>query len=315
MARLAKRLLGTMGLLLVGAAVQAQEGTLLRYQPTGDAPLTYRKSSTIKQNQEVMDKKVKTEISGQEISQWTITKGEQGKLVVKTENKQLKTKLAIGPLGDYSFDSTKDDNEKGSALGGALTPLYERMSGATLQYTITPLGKVEAISGYKELVGDLLKDNPLAAQFAGGGSDAAAKLSLAEILPVLSKEKVKAGDRWESAYEVNLEKLGKVVGKRIYVCEGEDKVGGRKTVKITTATELSFDLNIDMGAAKVTGMVSISNSKGTIHFDAEKGHPVSVVNRYTLSGNMNVNAGGQDIPVTMEQEQEVRMELVTGKKQ
>src|SRR5207244_10810654 len=153
-------------------------------------------------------------------------------------------------------------NEKGSALRAPSPALYERLRNATLTYTVTPLGKMVKIEGYKELLGDVLKDNPIAAQFAAGGSEEALQIGLAEYIPPLSKEPVRPGSRWEVPYQLNLDKFGKATGKRTYTYDGEGEVGKHKTAKITFTTELSFELDIDMGGAKVTGTLSVTQSKG-----------------------------------------------------
>jgi hypothetical protein len=257
-----------------------------------------------------MNMKFINEMNQIEVDVWSISETDKKDLEIKTETKLLLAKAKIGALGDYDFDSRKDDNEKGSALGQALTPLYERLRNATLTYTVTPQGKITKLQGYKELLGDVLKDNPIAGQFAGGGSEEAALMGLAEFVPFLSDKAVAPGTRWESPFSLNLDKLGKATGKRLYAYEGEGMVGKRKTAKISVVTEMSFDINIDMGGAKITGTMSITQAKGTIHFDPKQGCVVSLNNEYTVAGNMNVDAGGKNIPVAMEQVQTMTMELL-----
>src|SRR3990170_4414408 len=103
------------------------------------------------------------------------------------------------------------------------------MSGSAVELVVTPLGEVKEVKGFAELFADLLKDNPIAVQFVGGGSNEAAK----------------PGDFWEVPFEIDLPKLGKFKGKRVYRYEGPDKVGDRTTAKIDVATELAGDLDID----------------------------------------------------------------------
>ncbi|MCI0681085.1 MAG: DUF6263 family protein [Gemmataceae bacterium] len=301
--------LGGLVLLTLATGVGAQEPTLLRYLPSKE-PLIYRRTSTMKQTQTVMDKKIATEMNQTEIDEWSIAATDKKDLEIKSETKRLQVKVKIAQLGDYTFDSRKDDNDKGSTLGAALTPLYERMGAARLTYSVSPRGKIAKVEGLKELLEDVLKDNPIAKQFAAGGSDDAVKLGLAEFVPALPEDKITAGSRWEAPFEMNLAKLGKATGKRTYTYEGEGAIGKRKTVKIGVAMELSFDLNLDMNGAKVTGNLSISQSKGTIHFDAKQGCVVSLATEYTLGGNLNVEAGGMNIPVGTEQTQNIRLELL-----
>jgi hypothetical protein len=301
--------LGVLTLSILAAGAAAQEGTLLRYQPSKE-PLIYRKTNTMKQTQNVMDKKIDTDTKQTEVEVWSVSATDKKDLEIKSETKTLEVKVAIGPLGDYKFDSRKDDNDKGSALGAALTPLYERLAGARPTYVVSDRGKIAKVEGLKELLEDVIKDNPIAKQFAAGGSEEAWKLGLAEYFLSLPEEKVAPGTRWETPFQISLDKFGKANGKRIYVCDGEATVGKRKTIKISVTTEMAFDLDLDAGEAKVTGKMSITDSKGTIHFDPKQGCVVSMNNQYTLGGDLNVTAGGMNIPVSSEQTQNLRLELL-----
>jgi len=289
----------------------AEDAVTLRYKMAKDQQQVYRKVETMKQSQSVLNMKIETEINSTEIGTRTLqeTDGE-GNLRFQSENKSLKVKAKIGPLGEYSFDSKSSDNDKGSDLGAALTPVYERMTGSSMTITHSPRGVVNKVEGFEELLKDVLKDNPIGAQFAGGGSDKAARFGFSEFFPVFSEKPVAPGDRWETPYELELPKIGAVKGKRIYTYVGPDKVGNRKTAKVTISSELAIDLNLDVKGAKVSGKMSIDESKGTLQFDPELGQIVSLENHYTISGNLNVSANGMEIPVTTEQTQRVMLELL-----
>ena len=111
-------LCGGLVLLTMATGLSAQEPTLLRYQPSKE-PLVYRRTSTMKQTQTIMDKKIITEMNQTEIDEWSIAATDKKDLEIKTETKRLQVKLKIAQVGDYTFDSRKDDNEKGSTLGAA----------------------------------------------------------------------------------------------------------------------------------------------------------------------------------------------------
>lgn len=307
MRSLAKVVAGVVVLTVLTAA-PAQDAVALRYQASKE-PLIYRKINKLKQTQMVMDQKIVTEMTQTEVDLWSISESDKN-LEIKGETKLLTVKVKIGPLGDYEFDSRKDDNEKASALGAALTPLYERLRDAKLTYTITPQGKLTKLEGYKELLGDILKDNPIAKQFAAGGSEDVVKMGLAEYIPLLSEKPLAVGQRWEVPFQLSFDKFGKATGKRIYAYDGEGIVGKKKTAKLSVATELSFELDLDMDGAKVTGTLNVTQAKGTIHFDPKHGRVVSLDNEYTVAGNLNVSIGGKNLPVAMEQVQQVRMELL-----
>src|SRR5262249_44713709 len=149
----------------------------------------------------------------------------------------LKVKADFGPGGSYAFDSKSNERDKSSQIGAALTPVFERMSGAAIHVVMTPEGEVKEVKGFTDLFRDLVENNALAAQFVGGGTDAAAKQNIQEQVPQFSEKPLKPGDSWEVPAELDLPKIGKVKGKRTYRYIGPDKVGERATVKIEVSGE------------------------------------------------------------------------------
>jgi hypothetical protein len=157
---------------------------------------------------------------------------------------------------------------------------------------------------------DVLKDNPLAAQFAGGGSDDAYKMGLSEQFVTFGDKPVKVGDTWERKFEFDLPQLGKAVGKTTYTYEGNETVKGRKLMKMTLSKELSFDADIKIGEATVSGNFSSEKSSGTAYFDVEKGQLVSLSSKFVLKGQLQVNVNGQNIQIDMDQTQSYKTELL-----
>jgi hypothetical protein len=218
--------------------------------------------------------------------------------------------MKVGPLGEYVYDSKSEKHDEGGPLSTALNPIYDRLKTAALSFTLTPRGELTALEGMKELLEDVLKDNPIGTQFTGGGSDKVAQMGMAEMFAVFGEKPVKPGDTWEAKYELDLPKLGKAEGKRIYTFEGFDKVQDRKTARIRVSHELSFDVDLETGGAKVKGKMKIDQSSGVIQFDPDKGRIVSMDSTYQISGDLNVDAGGKLIPVKSEQTQSVKVELL-----
>ncbi|MFQ5734877.1 MAG: DUF6263 family protein [Planctomycetaceae bacterium] len=304
------------GLLLLIAAITATPAAadgpvLIRYKFGPKDKLIYRKTSDVQQTQKVNTMKVETTIKSEEILERRLDRIDgQKNFNLENENKRLKVSMKIGPLGKYKFDSTSDENEKGSQLGGALTPVYETLSGAVIKSTITPRGEVLAVKGFAELLAPLLKENPLAKQFVSGGTDKAARLQIAEVFPVFSEKKVKPGGTWDVPFEVELPKLGTAKGKKSYKYEGNEKLKGRMVAKITFTFELVFKLDLAQGGQKITGEMSISKSSGTVYFDVAKGQLVSLTGEYVLGGDLTVSVNGQDIDVRTDQTQKFGVELL-----
>jgi hypothetical protein len=270
----------------------------------------FRRRRGLKQTQTIMDLKIENSMSTDDVSRHTVEEvGTDGKITLASKNERLKVSANFGAAGKFDFDSKSTERDTGSILGSGLTPLYERLSGAQLQLVVSALGEVAEVQGYKNLVADVIKDNPIAEQF-GAGSDEAAKIAYQELFVIFSDKPVKPGDKWEVPYNVDFPKLGKAKGKMLYTYEGPDKVGDRKTARFSVTNDLSFDLDLDMAGTKVTGTISTNNSSGTVQFDIEAGRVVSSKKEYTMSGQLSVNANGMIIPVQNQQTQTVTLELL-----
>lgn len=294
----------------IPATARADDAVTLKYKLAKGDSAIYRSTTELKQTQMIMNLKIENTMKTDDVSRRTVDDvAADGKVQLTSKNERLKVAGNFGAAGKFEFDSKSAERDKGSLLGGALTPLYERLSGAQIQLVISPLGNVAEVKGYKELVADVIKDNPIAEQF-GAGSEEAAKIAFQEQFVVFSDKPVKPGDKWEVPYDLEFPKLGKAKGKVQYVYEGPDKVGERKTARIGVTNDLSFELNVDMAGTKVTGTISTSSSSGTIQFDLEAGRIVSAKKEYTMSGNLSVDAGGMIIPVQNEQTQTIGLELL-----
>mgnify|MGYP001365019735 CR=1 FL=1 len=195
-------------------------------------------------------------------------------------------------------------------MGTALTPILERLSSGALRVVATPWGEVKEVLGYEELVKDLLENNALGKQLTSGGSNEAAKLGYQDHFVLLAMKPVKPGDTWEVPWETTLPNSGTAKGKRRYRYVGPDRVGDRATAKIEATFEMSFNVDIDMGEAKVSGAAAVTHSKGTIQFDAAAGRLISIQSNFTIAGDLAVETADMKIPIKTEQTQKFVMELL-----
>lgn len=292
---------------LAGAA--NAQGVVFKYKYKPGGKDIYRTKSTANQTQKVGEMKFENVMETTEFYETRLKQFDNDKnFVLERENKRYLIKMKIGPLGEYKYDSTADDNEKGSMLGGELTPLYDTLKGAIITVTQNPNGKIEKVKGYKELLEPILKDKPIAKQFSAGGTDKAMALGVGEFFPQFSDKPVKPGDSWEIPFKMSLDKLGSFEGKKVIKYVGPDKLNGKKTDKFTYSTELAIKVDLEQGGAKVTGELSISKSSGTFHFDRDKGIILSLKASQELSGDLTVTANGNDIGVSQSQKQSYELE-------
>ncbi len=304
-------LAGCLGMFVVAGALRADEPILLKYKLTKGATLIYKSAHEMKQTQTINGTKIENSTAMDTVTTRTVEDvDDQGTATLKTKAVQRKVKAEFGQAGKYEFDSKSTERDTSSMIGAAVTPLLERLTGSEFEVQVNPRGEIVAVKGYAELVADLVKDNPLGSQFAGGGGDAGAKFSEQEAFLVLSEKPVKPGDQWERPFEIDLPSLGKAKGKVTCVFEAYDKVEERRTARLGVTTDLSFELKVEAGGAKVTGTISTTRSSGTVQFDPEAGRIVSSKNDISLSGQLSAEAGGMTFTIDNQQEQKTSSELL-----
>lgn len=291
-------------------SARADEAILLKYKAAQGDRAVYKMGLDMKQSQSIMGMKIENTIKQETIESRTVEAVDsKGQVTVKLKAVRRKMNAEFGAAGKFEFDSKSTERDTGSAIGGAVTPLLERLTGSEYELVVTPLGHVAEVKGYAELVGDLLKDNPFAAQFGAADNKSAAHQEQRAYL-VLSEKPVKPGDQWEVPFDVELTKIGKIKGTITCTYEGPDKVGDRKTARIGVVNNISIEMNIDQGTAKVTGTLSTTSSSGTVQFDPEAGRIVSRKQTSGTSGQLSVEVGGMTIPVDNQQEMTETVELL-----
>lgn len=292
------------------ARAQAEEPVLLAYKVAKGETSYYRVGGEVKQTQSIMNMKLNNSFNQETVmSRVADNVDADGNATFKLKAERRKFTSEFGAAGKYEFDSKSTERDTGSVVGGELTPLFERLTGSEYQVIVNPRGRVTEVKGFAELVADIVKDKPIAAQF-GAGDNKAAVMNEQDTFVVLSDKPVKPGDKWENAFELELPKTGKFKSKTTYTYEGPDKVGIVTTARIGVTSDLTFELDIDQAGAKITGTLTTNNSSGTVQFDPVAGRVVSIKRSLSLSGQMSADVGGMTIPIDNQQEQTSTFELL-----
>lgn len=306
------RCLPILTLLAMSIASAQAADEVLRYKAVTDRELVYQSSNKVNQLQKVAGMEVATKIATSEFSVRRFpSEPKDGVIQMESENKKLTVEMTVGPLGDYKFDSSELTHETGSALGGALTPLYESLTGLIVRVEMTDRGKIEKVSGFEDLLAGVLENNPIARQFAAGASPEGARATYSELYVEFPEKAISQGASWEVPYSIKLPQIGDVQGKRKYKFVGEGEYLGRRTIKISLTSEMNLDVNLDTGnGVTVSGTLGVTDSSGEIQFDPELGQLVVFTSKATVKGDLTVNANGNTIPLTQEQTQETSMRLL-----
>lgn len=298
----------------VAASALAQDAptsVTLKYQMTTDAPLTYKTASKIKHEKTVNGQKLESEMNVNETAVRTLLATEDnGALRFSNVIKRLTVRADTGPAGKYSFDSDAPNREQSSTLAKSLTPVFAAMASTEFTYTITPQGKVQAVTGHKELLKQIAKSDKAAAGLQN--DDQTALHGAAEFLVPFADRAVGPGSKWEVPFELELPNIGKIQGKRIFLLESMTKYGERDAAKILETYEMSLDTGVTSGRAEVSGTLTADGSQGTILFDPAAGVLLSNEREIVISGRLTRKIGDQTINVDLKQTQTVSTKLVEG---
>lgn len=295
--------------LLVAGSQAASAQETFEYKGKAGDKHSYRTSVTSSSSQKVAGMDLKSEFTLTTISERNFKEpDEDGNLKYESATKQVLVDASLPGLGKFKFDSESDENESGSQLADSLAPFFQATADAKFDVKLTKLGEVVELQGYADALKDVLKGNPLAQQFAGGGTDEAAKAGVSDLFIQFKKEGVNTGDEWEVEFKINLPNLGEATGKRRIRFDGDDKVGDTPTKKFTVTLELAFDVNIKSGGAKVTGKIESESSSGEYHFDPAIGQIISGKMKQVLSGTLTAAVGDKEIKVETSQTQNVKIE-------
>ncbi len=201
--------------ILASSFAQAQDGQTFRYKAEAGTKLYYSITTSMKLEQKVNGQDVSTTIESTQIVEREVQKPDsKGNMVLRDHALHMTVKMNVGPLGEYVYDSKSTDNETGSTLGDALTPLYDAISGAYIDVVVSPQGEIISVKGLREAIQGAIGDNPIAAQFSAGmNSEEGEKLAYSEHFVRFPKKALTPGENWEIPYDMQLGKLGKMSGK------------------------------------------------------------------------------------------------------
>ena len=241
-------------------AATAQEAVTFRYRFEPGEKLTYDISTSVKQTQNLNGQALKSEfLVAQRVEREVAQIDADGRAVLNCRSQKFTVSMQIGPLGKYKFDAAKKDNDSSGRLGAAATPLYKAMSSADITLTLSPRGQVLAVKGLQEALADVLKNNPLTAQLAGGSSsNESAKASYAEHFLQFPEEARSPGDTWEFPLQLTIPDVGTVSGKTTCRYEGPQDVKGRTLHRVTATSDVTVDVDIDRDGVTATGRIEMT---------------------------------------------------------
>jgi hypothetical protein len=199
--------------------------------------------------------------------------------------------LDSSQFGKFEFDSKTNRRDNTSSTGAVLTPFLERLTGSEYKRRVSPRGELLKVEGYADVFTDLVKDKPDIRAYVAYVpiDDAGAKFSGQAEIVIFGDKPVQRGDRWEVPIDDESASRGKVKGSVVYVHEGDDKFGDRRTIRLSAETSMSIDSSTDVTGSKLTAKLKSGDSNQVVQFDPVAGRIVFSKRSVSMAGKLMLN--------------------------
>jgi hypothetical protein len=294
-------------LCLVGLALPAfaadDKPVTLKWKLEKDKPFYQEMTTTTKQSMKVMNSDVNQNQTQTFFFSWTPTSQDKdGNWTIKQKIEGVRMSINIGG-SNIDYDSTKEQ--------GAPNPLsdfFKQLVGSEFTLTVDKDMKVTKIEGREAFVKKLSAANPqmepLLNQIL---SDKALKEMADPTFASVPNKEVKKGESWTKETKLDMGPIGTYDNTYKYTYEGKDDK--EKLEKIKVETTLKYTPPSENAAGNPlpfkikSADLKSSNAGGTIWFDAEKGRIDHSETSLKLTGELNIEIGGQTTKVELNQEQ------------
>jgi len=312
-ARVAMAFLGvTFWVFVWSQAVQAQVKLEHKF-PEGER-LTYKTTYKTHQTLTLMGMEIE---SGEDRSM--VTSSTTGKrrgdsaLPVERKVESLRVDLSL-PGGIRASYDTSNPNAKIDVKGLAfLDDVFKLEAAVAYTVVLDDHNKVKAIEGTEKLKEKVEKLDPRSQEMVRNEFEADTfKRSFEQDLQILPDILARAGEPWERTQIVETDNGQAISFRKKFEYLGTQQKGDKKLDKIgSKVLEVKYttDPNSNLDLKVVKSELKAESSEGTILFDREAGHMVSIKEKVRIKGNITLSAKGMDVPATLDVNIETNVEL------
>lgn len=225
--------------------------------------------------------------------EWLVeeAKGEEFRIEQRITRMRMEMTLPMGQ-GEMSVD-TKEEGSGG--MDGMMgMPDFKAMIDVPFHMTMNSQGKVTSFEVPDEL------------NMGGQGGPGFSPQSMKQMAALTSfpDKPVSKGDSWESNDSFEMEGMGEMKMENKFTYEGTESVDGKEVSKIDVNTNMTLEAD---GGGEFQMAIDNAEFKGKMFFDNVAGHLVKITGKQKMEGGMD--AGGQNMSMTMTMEQETVMKL------
>jgi hypothetical protein len=187
----------------------------------------------------------------------------------------------------------------------------EKIKGSVFTLTLGPKGRITKVEGLDAYINKAAGDNPLVGQMLKVMlTEEALTQAYSEIFSFAPDKPVTKGDAWKRDSALSLGPMGKFKIEQEYTYEGPAEGGERVTSKGAFKFEPSKGDGGGLPFKVTKGDFQTLEAKGEFLFDPKAGRPVRYTYKARLKGDMTLDAGGNEVAMTMDLDQETRTRLL-----
>jgi hypothetical protein len=267
----------------------------------------YQKMTTkTDQNMKILNSEPKQTQNQTFYFSWTPVEQKGDDWIIKQKIEGVTMEIDIGGT-KINYDSTKD-----TTANNPLGEFFKALVGSEFTLTLnTKDQKVTKIEGREDFVKKLGQANPNMQQLLGQILSEQALKEMAEpTFASIPNKEVAKGDKWTKDTTLDMGPIGKYTNTYTYTFEGQEG----KLDKIKVDTTLKYmPPDEKTGAAGLPFKIKSADLKstsatGNVLFDPEKGRVDRSNFKLDLSGDLNIEIGGQTTKVELKQTQETSVE-------
>jgi len=290
---------------LIAPAFAQEAGTKLAWKFDKDKTFYQTMTTTTEQTMTVQGSNIKQKQEQTFYFSWMPVKQNGDSWEIKQKIEGVKMRIEIGGQ-PIEYDSTKE-----GATSTPLSEFFKQLVGSEFTLTVNKDFKVTTIEGRNEFLKKLTNSNPqMEALLKQILSEDALKEMADPTFAAVPNKEVKKDESWSKDSHLDMGPIGKYDNTYKYTYEGLDKDKKSKikvetTLKYTPPDEKASGGGLPFKIKSAT--LAIKNAGGTILFDADKGRVDESEMHVDLSGDLNIDIGGQATQVKLEQTQTTKV--------
>jgi hypothetical protein len=289
------------------------EKVSMKWKFTKDKPFYQKMVTKTSQNMKVMNNDVNQTQNQTFLFSWTPKKVDDAKGTATIEQKIIGVIMDIEIGGSkITYDSTKEN-----PANNPLADFFKALVGSTFTVELDLKNyTVVKMEGRKQFLDKLVAANPQMKPLLDTIlSEEALKEMAQPVFAVVPEKEVAPGDTWQKTTTLNMGPIGTYKNTYDYKYTGPEGEGDKKVQAIEVKTTLVYTPPGESAGGQgglpfkiKSAQLKSTNKNGLIKFNPAKGRVDSTTTKLELSGNLQIEIGGQTTKVDLSQTQESTVE-------